>query len=59
MKRCFVCHGTTKVSEMTDGLSSHLVCDDCRPLVNIMFMLHKTLGVAVLEAAQTLRGSKE
>jgi hypothetical protein len=60
VKQCFVCQGTDDhVSEMTDGVSRHLVCDSCRPLVNIMFAVYGKLGVAVLEAAQAKRGSRD
>jgi hypothetical protein len=56
MKRCVVCHGTDAVSEMTDGRTSHTICDGCRELVTVLFHMHGVLGVAVLEAAQTKRG---
>ena len=57
MKQCFVCHGEgNHVSDMTDGRTSHLVCDGCRELVNMLFFVHRSLGVAVLEAAQAKRG---
>jgi hypothetical protein len=60
MKRCFVCHGTDNhVTQMTDGRTGTLVCDGCRELVNMMFLVHGSLGVAVLEAAQAKRGSQE
>jgi hypothetical protein len=56
-KQCFVCQGTDDhVSEMTDGRSRHLVCDSCRQLVNTLFVVYGSLGVAVLEAAQAKRG---
>jgi hypothetical protein len=57
--KCFVCHGTNTVTEMTDGRTSHNVCDSCRELVNMLFVIYQSLNEAVLEAAQAKRGSKE
>lgn len=57
-KRCFCCHGTNHVSEMTDGISSHTVCDNCREMVAAFFHVYRNLGTAVLEAAQAKRGSQ-
>lgn len=57
--RCFVCQGSENVSEMTDGRSSHTVCDGCRSMVTTFFHVYGSLGVAVMEAAQAKRGSSE
>ena len=36
MKRCFVCQqDDATTSAMTDGVSTHLVCDTCRQLVTL------------------------
>ena len=44
---------------MTDGVTSHTVCDDCRSLVNTLFHVYRSLSTAVLEAAQAKRGSRD
>jgi len=55
--RCFVCLGEgNHVSEMTDGLTNHLVCDGCRELVTPFFYIYGSLSKAVSEAAQAKRG---
>ena len=60
MKRCFVCHGEDDtVSEMTDGRTSHPVCDRCREMVTPFFHIFGNLTRAVQEAAQAKRGSRE
>ena len=60
MKQCFVCHGEgNHVSDMTDGRTSHLVCDGCRELVTPFFYVFGNLTRAVQEAAQAKRGSRE
>lgn len=55
---CFCCHGERVVTEMTDGLTSHTVCDDCRPMVTAFFHVYHRMDQAVLEVAQAKRGSK-
>ena len=57
--RCFCCHGEVFVTEMTDGLTSHTVCDKCREMVTAFFHVHRNLMEAVLEVAQAKRGTKE
>lgn len=57
--RCFCCHGERFVTEMTDGLTSHTVCDDCREMVTMFFHVYGSMAQAVLEVAQAKRGSKE
>jgi len=57
---CFVCQGGIGVvTEMTDGKTTHLVCDGCRELVTPFFYVYGNLTQAVHEAAQAKRGSKE
>jgi hypothetical protein len=53
---CFVCKATDGVSEMTDGRTSHTICDACRQLVTPFFHIYGSLAAAVLEAAQAKRG---
>jgi hypothetical protein len=53
--KCFVCGGENHVSEMTDGVTSHTVCDDCRELVTTFFHIYHSMATAVLEAAQAKR----
>ena len=55
--RCFVCHGEKFVTEMTDGRTSHTVCDGCRELVTTLFHVYGNIAQAVLEAAQAKRGA--
>jgi hypothetical protein len=56
--RCFCCHGERFVTEMTDGVTSHTVCDECRPLVTTFFHVYGNIATAVLEIAQAKRGSR-
>lgn len=56
---CAVCLGHDHVSEMTDGQTRHPVCDHCRSMVNMMFFIHRSLAMAVRQAAQALRGVTE
>jgi uncharacterized protein YabN with tetrapyrrole methylase and pyrophosphatase domain len=55
---CFCCQGHKVVTEMTDGITSHTVCDDCREMVNTFFHVYGNLMTAVLEVAQAKRGSR-
>jgi len=58
MKRCFVCQqDDATTSAMTDGVSTHLVCDTCRQLVTPLFYCHRSLAIAVMESARAVRGS--
>ena len=54
---CFCCHGQRVVTEMTDGLTSHTVCDECREMVTTFFFVHRNMMDAVLAVAQAKRGS--
>lgn len=56
--RCFCCHGEKFVTEMTDGMTSHTVCDDCREMVTTFFHVYRNMAQAVLEVAQAKRGSR-
>lgn len=57
--RCVCCHGARMVTEMTDGLTSHTVCDECREMVTTLFHVHRNLATAVLDVAQAKRGPLE
>jgi glycerate kinase len=56
--RCFCCHGERHVTEMTDGTTSHTVCDDCREMVTAFFHVYQSLATAVLEVARAKRGNR-
>jgi len=56
---CFCCQGHKVVTEMTDGITSHTVCDECRQMVTTFFFVYRNLMEAVLEVAQAKRGSRE
>lgn len=58
MEPCVVCHGTENVSEMTDGKTSHTVCDACRPLVTTFFHIYHSMNMAVGKVSQAKRGSR-
>jgi hypothetical protein len=54
--RCFCCHGERHVTVMTDGVTSHTVCDDCRALVTTFFHVYRNMAEAVIEVARAKRG---
>ena len=54
---CFCCHGERFATVMTDGITSHTVCDQCRELVTPLFHIYKNLAEAVLEVAHAKRGT--
>lgn len=57
---CFCCHKESPdCSEMTDGVWSSTVCDECRQLVTPFFLIYRDLMTAVLEVAQAKRGSQK
>ena len=56
--RCFCCHDETFVTVMTDGATSHTVCNNCREMVTTFFHVYRNMAEAVLEVAQAKRGTR-
>lgn len=54
---CFCCGHDKFVTEMTDGVTSHTVCDACREMVTTFFHVYRNMQDAVLEVARAKRGT--
>jgi len=50
------CENSNTISEMTDGRSSFMLCDDCRELVRTFYFVYHNLPKAVSEARQAKTG---